>query len=288
MNACEADVKEERKLRRVDAHHHLWKYDAAEFGWLTGELATLRRDFTSADLLHEMDAAGVSAAIAVQARESLEETDFLLHMASLYSQIAGVVGWLPIASKGFPALLETYAAQGGLRGLRHVVQAEAAGFLDEPGFNRGIADMRKHGLVYDILILEHQLPEAIRFVDRHPEQMFVVDHLAKPRIAEGLLQPWEVWMRDLARRPNVSCKLSGLVTEAAAAWTPAELELYLNVALEAFHPSRLMAGSDWPVLTPRCSYSAWWQLLDRWAQPLSEDERQDIFCGTATRVYQLF
>jgi L-fuconolactonase len=230
----------------------------------------------------------VDATIAVQARQTLAETHWLLALAAEDPLIQGVVGWADIAADGFADTLPTLTANPLLKGLRHVVQAEPDGFLDATAFNRGIAALRGTGLVYEILIFARQLPEAIRFVDRHPQQSFVLDHIAKPSIAAGEIAEWSANIRELARRPNVACKLSGMVTEADwRTWTPASLRPYFEVVLEAFTPARLMAGTDWPVLTVACSYAEWWQTVSGWLASLAPDERAQIEGLTAARVYSL-
>ena len=204
------------------------------------------------------------------------------------TRIFGVVGWGPIAAEDFEQRLEQLAQQPRLVGLRHVVQAEPDGFLDGAAFNRGICAMRGTGLVYDILIYERQLEEATRFVDRHPEQMFVLDHIAKPKIAAGELQPWRKRLIDLARRPNVCCKISGMVTEAnPKSWTSEQLRPYLDTAVEAFGPERLMVGSDWPVCLVGTSYKNWWDLLRGYFAEFSDEERALIFGGCAMKTYGL-
>ena len=273
---------------RIDAHHHLWNYTPQDYGWIDDRMKVLRRDFTPADLAIEMASACVDASIAVQARQTLEETYWLLDLAEVSPIIRGVTGWAPIADDNFAATLDQLRQKPLLKGLRHVVQAEPDGFLDAPAVNRGITALRDTGLVYEILIFARQLPEAIRFVDRHPDQIFVLDHIAKPDIAGDSFAAWDAPFRELARRDNVSCKLSGMVTEADwQAWTPASLTPYFETALEAFGPSRLMAGSDWPVINVACSYTRWWQTISEWLVPLSPTDRQAIEAGTAARIYKI-
>ncbi len=273
---------------RVDAHHHLWRYSAAEYGWIDGSMAALQRDFLAPELERELASAGVGACVAVQARQTLEETEWLLGLAEQSALIRGVVGWAEIAGEGFAAELERLCARPLLKGLRHVVQAEPAGFLDGADFNRGIAAMLDTGLVYDVLIVARQLEEATRFVDRHPRQVFVLDHIAKPEIARGEIDVWSRGIQELARRENVSCKLSGMVTEADwSAWTPEGLRPYFDVVLEAFGASRLMVGSDWPVMTVACSYARWWDVVEGWLAELSVEERAEVEGGVAGRVYRL-
>jgi L-fuconolactonase len=273
---------------RIDSHHHLWRYTQAEYGWIDDAMQVLRRDFLVADLEAELTTAAVDGTVVVQARQTLEETSWLLHLAAQTSSIRGVVGWAPIASGDFAETLEALRGNPLLKGLRHVVQAEPTGFLDGAEFNRGIAALRDTGLVYDLLIVAGQLPEATRFVDRHPEQSFVLDHIAKPGIAGQEIEPWAAQIRELAKRPNVTCKLSGMVTEADwRSWSAASLRPYFDRVLEAFGPARLMAGSDWPVLTVACSYSQWWATVAEWTAALSETERAQIEGGVAATVYNL-
>lgn len=273
---------------RIDAHHHFWKYTASEYEWISDDLMSLRRDFLPGDLSPLLRASNVRATVAVQARQSLEETEWLLDLADVTPWIAGVVGWLPIASPQFEQELERFTGNCHLKGFRHVVQTEPTGFLEQSAFNAGIRRLRDTGHTYDILIVSRQLPEAIAFVDRHPHQPFILDHLGKPDIRNGELEQWAKHLRTLAERPHVSAKLSGLVTEAdPLQWTPATLTPYLDAALEAFGPSRLMVGTDWPVLTVGCTYAAWWSLLEEWIDTLSTDEQASILGGTAQRVYGL-
>jgi L-fuconolactonase len=199
-----------------------------------------------------------------------------------------VVGWAEIAAEDFEKTVDHLTQEPRLVGLRHVAQAEPEGFLDGAAFNRGIRAMAGTGLVYDILIYERQLEETTSFVDRHPEQTFVLDHIAKPKIAAGELEPWRKRIIELAQRPNVCCKVSGMVTEAnPKSWTPEQLRPYLDAVVEAFGPQRLMAGSDWPVCLVGTSYKGWWDLLRSYFAEFSEDERASIFGGCAMKTYGL-
>lgn len=274
--------------KTIDAHHHLWRYSAAEYGWIDDSMAELRRDFVVDDLERELAAANVDGTVVVQARQTNEETQWLLSLAGKTPRILGVVGWAPIAREDFEKQLNHLAKDPKLVGLRHVVQAEPDGFLDDAAFNRGIRAMRSNRLVYDILIHEHQLEEATRFVDRHPEQAFVLDHIAKPKIAAAKLEPWRKRIIELARRPNVCCKVSGMVTEANPKnWTREQLKPYLDAVVEAFGPQRLMAGTDWPVCLVGTSYNGWWDLLRNYFAEFGEGERTSIFGGCATETYGL-
>lgn len=275
--------------RRIDAHHHLWRYSADEYGWIDSSMTRLQRDFGPADLSQAMSAAKIDGTIGVQARQSLVETDFLLSHAESHPYIEGVVGWAPVASADFPSCLEKLARNPKLKGLRHVVQDEPDDdFILGQDFNRGIAAMRSTGLKYDILIYERHLPQATKFVDAHPEQIFVLDHIAKPRIRERVRSPWRERIQELAHRENVFCKVSGMVTEGEwQSWTESDLLPYLDTVFDAFGPARLMMGSDWPVCLLAIEYAKWFELLDRYAGKLTAQEREQFCGGTAIRVYGL-
>ena len=274
---------------RIDAHHHLWRYSKEEYGWISGNMAPIARDFLPQDLQQVLTSSGIQGSVAVQARQSLEETEFLLNLAQEFPIIRGVVGWAPIDSPEFPQVLERFHHFQKLKGLRHVVQDEPDdAFLLRPDFNAGIALFKRYGLVYDILIFERQLPAAISFVDRHPSQVFVLDHIAKPRIRDRVLEPWRTNIRELARRENVYCKLSGMVTEAHwTQWSLPDLLPYFEVVLDAFGPKRLMAGSDWPVCLLAATYQTWFSTLREFISRLSGAEQEMILGGVATEVYSL-
>lgn len=272
----------------VDAHHHFWRYNPAEYGWIDDAMAKIRRDFLPADLASEIAAAGIEGVVSVQARQSLIETEWLLERAQENAFIKGVVGWVDLAASQVGAQLERFTAGGKLKAVRHVVQAEPDDFLARPDFNRGIAELRRFGVAYDLLIVERQLPQAAAFVDAHPEQRFVLDHLAKPRIRDGVLEPWRRNLRELARRPNVYAKVSGLVTEADYhSWSEPQLQPYFDAALEAFGPRRLMFGSDWPVCLVACPYVRWASVARASIGHLSRDEQAWIMGNTATEAYKL-
>lgn len=273
----------------IDAHFHLWRYSAARYGWIGESMQPLRRDFLPPELQAEMKRADVQAGVAVQARQDMEETRWLLRLARENACIAGVVGWAPLASPEFPRLLEELAAEPRLKGLRHILQDEADdAHMLRDDFNRGLALLHGAGLAYDILIFERHLPVAVQLVDRHPDQAFVLDHVAKPKIQSGQISPWGENIRELARRPNVCCKISGMVTEADwRRWTPGDLRPFVEVVLECFGPERLMAGSDWPVCTLAAGYGQWWETVRQLVSPLSAEEQSAILGGTAMRVYRL-
>ena len=271
---------------RIDAHQHFWRYDPIEYGWIDDAMPALRRDFLPGDLAREMSRAGLDACVAVQARQTIDETRWLLGLADAHPFIAGVVGWVDLQSPDVEALVERFADTPRLVGLRHVAQAEPAGFLHRPAFRRGIAAVQRCDLVYDILIYARQLPEAIRFASAWSRQRFVLDHLGKPDVRGNGLQEWGRRLHELAALPHVWCKLSGLVTEADwRAWTPEQLRPYLDTALDAFGPSRVMFGSDWPVCTVAASYGQVAALLREAIAEYSPDEQVQILGKTAEEVY---
>jgi L-fuconolactonase len=225
----------------------------------------------------------------VQARQTIAETSWLLDLAEQDDFIRGVVGWVPLTSDAVRADLELFTDRPKLKAVRHVLQDEPdENYVLRPDFNRGVRLLREFGLAYDVLIFERHLPQSIAFVDGHPGQTFVLDHVAKPRVRDGLLAPWRERMNDLAKRPNVYCKLSGLATEAdPRAWTPGQLAPYMSVALDAFGPRRLMFGSDWPVCLLATGYARWLDVVRDFVSPLSPDERSRIMGGTAAEAYGL-
>lgn len=273
----------------IDAHHHLWSYAPHDYPWIGPHMAVLQRDFSIADLRPLMAEAGVQGLVAVQARQSTEETRTLLAAAEQADEILGVVGWVPLADRHVDRELERYAAHPRLRGVRHVLQDEPDDeYMLRGDFNAGIARLRSYGLAYDILIYERHLPHTLTFVDRHPLQVFILDHAGKPRIGERVRSPWRELLGELAARPNIYCKLSGMVTEADwSGWTDEDLRPYVDVVLEAFGPRRLMFGSDWPVLTLAADYVRWAAAFRRLTAALSRDERDWIERRTALEAYGL-
>jgi L-fuconolactonase len=274
---------------KIDSHHHLWKYDPVEYSWMNEDMGILKSDHLPTDLKKEIDAAGIDGVVSVQASQSMKETDDLLRYAAEEDFVKGVVGWFPLADDRVGKSLAKYAENPWLKGVRHVVQDEPDDrFILGEDFNRGITLLKEFDLVYDILIYERQLAPSIEFVDRHPELVFVLDHVAKPRIRDGAMEPWADLMRQMAERPNVSCKLSGMATEADwANWTESQLIPYLDVALEAFGPDRLMFGSDWPVARLAVEYGAWVKIMTTYLSKLSPSEQAAIWGENAIQAYKL-
>jgi L-fuconolactonase len=274
---------------RIDAHQHFWRYNADEYGWIDDSMAGLRRDFLPEDLKREMEAAGFDGAVAVQARQTLEETRWLLELAASLPHVLGVVGWVDLRSREVRSQLAEFAGNPKFLGVRHIVQSEPDDrFLSQPDFLRGIAALEEFDLTYDILIYPRHLPVAAEFVKRFPRQRFVLDHVAKPQIKSGSLQPWQLGIRELAQNRNVFCKLSGLVTEADwKNWKYSDFEPYLDVALESFGRDRLMIGSDWPVCTVAGSYSRVMDLVMEYLEKYSPEVRNAVLGENAEQFWKL-
>jgi L-fuconolactonase len=274
---------------KIDAHQHFWQFDAQRDSWITDEMSVIRRDFLPQDLLPELAANHVDAAIAVQADQSERETLFLLDLAAQHSAIAGVVGWVDLGSPNLHQRLEHFAQFEKLCGFRHVVQAEPDdNFMLREDFQRGIAALADFGFTYDILIYPRQLPAAIRLVQRFPRQPFIIDHLAKPEIKAGRVSPWAEQMRAIAENPNVYCKVSGMVTEADwRNWRADDFRPYLDVVFEAFGPDRLVFGSDWPVCLLASTYMRVEELVAGYARNFPSPDQEKLFGANAIHFYGL-
>jgi len=273
---------------RIDAHQHFWRFNAVEYAWIDDPMAALRRDFLPGDLRPLLEAAGFDGCVAVQTRQSVEETAFLLRLADAHPFVVGVVGWVDLQSADVERQLEAAARHPKLVGIRHIVQAEPDGFTRGPAFRRGIAALQHFGLAYDILIYARQLPEAIELAAAFPEQRFVLDHLGKPDIRGHGFDPWRTNLDRIAALPNVWAKLSGLVTEADwHRWTPETLQPYVAAAVDAFGANRLMIGSDWPVCTVAGDYATVMQIVRDAIDDRPAAERDAIFGGTACRFWYL-
>ena len=275
-------------MNKIDSHHHLWKYTEEEYSWIPEDV--IRRDFVLKELRETVTPESVVGTVAVQARMTLEETDWLLELAGEDDIIKGVVGWADLNDDGLSAWLEKHASHPKLCALRHVIQEEPDdNYINREDFNRGVGLLKDFGLVYDILIFEKHLSNTIEFVDKHPEQVFVLDHIAKPVIAKAAYsKEWDIHIRELARRENVYCKISGMVTEVRdESWDTALLKPYVDAVLEAFTPSRLMMGSDWPVCLLRASYAEWQGSLDAMLSSLTDSEKHSIYFDSVVKAYNL-
>lgn len=275
-------------MRTIDSHQHFWNYDPAEYPWIRPDWP-IRRTFLPTDLEPLLRASGFDGCVAVQARQTLEETAWLLELAARHLIIAGVVGWVDLRAAGVRTQLAQFAGNKKLVAVRHVVQDEPDdNFMLGPDFLRGIASLREFDLAYDILIFPKQMPAAIELARRYPDQRFVLDHIAKPFIKDRMLEPWAKQIQDLARLPNVFCKLSGMATEAAwRAWAEKDFHPYLDTVWAAFGPDRLMIGSDWPVCLLSGDYAPTMGIVQNYLQQFSSADREKVLGANAIRFYRL-
>lgn len=275
----------------IDSHHHFWDYSPEQYGWIGEGMDVLKRDFGPADLKQVIDAAKVDGVISVQARTNPVENDYLLAFANKNDFIKGVVGWVDLTNPVHYPLLEKYSYESKMKGFRHVLQGEPdEEYMLRPDFNEGIGKLHDYGFVYDILIFWNHLKHCPAFVDQHIGQTFVIDHVAKPKIETDKPQDeWVAGMKEVAKRSNVFCKISGMATEVVdgVEWSPQLLKPYFDVALEAFGADRLMFGSDWPVCLLKTEYQRWVDTVRGYVSELSADEQKAIMGDNAVTAYGL-
>ena len=274
---------------RVDAHQHFWRIDRGDYGWLTAKaFPKLYRDFLPDDLAPLLAQAGIDKTILVQGAETAGETQFLLDLAARTPFVGGVVGWTDFASPNSAGEIERLAREPRLKGLRPMLQdLDDAEWILRPDVQPALHAIAANGLRFDALIKPPQLPAIRKMLNRHPDLPVVIDHGAKPLIADGVMEPWASHIRAIARESAAVCKLSGLATEAAPGWTAETLRPYVDVLLEAFGPWRLMFGSDWPVLTHNGDYDGWFAAARALTADLTPAERDQVFGGTAAAFYGL-
>lgn len=273
----------------IDAHQHFWKYEPVKHAWIDNSMSMIRQDFMPVDLKKVYDEHGIDGCVAVQADQSLEETDFLLGLSGKYEFIKGVVGWVDLRDIKIDKVLEEYSQYEKVKGFRHIVQGETdPDFLLQSNFLRGISYLEKYNFVYDILIFPHQLSAALEFVKRFPHQKFVIDHIAKPYIKDGYFEGWAGLMKEIAKEENVYCKLSGMITEADYnSWTPEQITPYMDLVLSAFGADRIMFGSDWPVCLVAGGYAGVKLLVTDFISKLSPKEQAQIMGMNAIQFYDL-
>jgi len=274
---------------KVDTHQHFWKYNENDYPWMTAEMAALRQEFEPPDLQPLLLECGIDATVAVQARQSLRETEWLLELAREYHFIKGVVGWVDLRSQQAGAQLERFASEEKLCGVRHVIHDEPDDeFMLRRDFLAGISLLAEFDLTYDLLIFPKHLRYASKLVGMYPAQPFVVDHIAKPSIRTGEIQPWLAGLERLAAFPNVLCKVSGMVTEARwNGWQVADFDVYMDAVFNAFGSSRIMIGSDWPVCTLAGSYTRVVDIASNYLARLSVDEQNAVWCTNPKAFYGL-
>ena len=273
----------------IDSHQHFWKYEPVKHSWIDDDMSVIRRDFSPSDLAKVYQENSIDGCVAVQADQTLEETDFLIDLASINNFIKGIVGWVDLRAENIENVLEKYSTDKIVKGFRHVVQGEVDhNFLLRPNFSRGISLLEKHNFTYDILVFPHQLGSVLEFVKKFPHQKFVIDHIAKPYIKDGYFEGWATMMTAIGKHENVSCKMSGMVTEADFnIWTPEQIHPYMDTVLEAFGSKRILFGSAWPVCLVAGNYSKIKKLTTDFISQLSKIEQNSIMGNNAIEFYNL-
>ena len=273
----------------IDSHQHFWNYDPIRDIWIDNSMAVLKRNFLPKDLKKIYKINSVDGCVAVQADQSEEETIFLLDQASKNNFIKGIVGWLDIKSSKLNDLLSYYTKYPVFKGLRHIVQNEKdINFMLKSDFQRGLSYLKEYNLTYDILIKEHQMDQAIKMVKKNPNQIFILDHIGKPKISKNVDSTWIKNINELSLNENVFCKISGLVTETKfLKWKVNDFYPYLEVVFNAFGIDRIMYGSDWPVCLLASNFKDTLDILNYYISSFSENEKNKVMSLNAIKAYNL-
>ena len=273
----------------IDAHQHFWIYDPVRDSWIDESMQILKRNFLPEDLARIIKENSIDGTIAVQADQSENETNFLLGLAEKNTWISGVVGWVDLMAQDIEEKLEHFSSYKKLKGFRHIVQAEPdENFMLNEKFRNGIGQLKNYNFTYDILIYPHQLPAAIKLTEKHPDQKFILDHIAKPSIKKKGIEPWASGIKELAMNPNVFCKISGIITEADHRnWKSKEIYPYLDIVFNAFGYDRLLFGSDWPVCLLAGLYNQVINLIDEYMKNASDENKEKIFGKNAVSFYNI-
>jgi L-fuconolactonase len=274
---------------KIDAHHHFWQYKPEEYAWIDDSMQSLKRDFLPEDIQLLLAEHDFNGSLVVQARQTTEETEWLLQLAGRFDFIKGVVGWVNLCSADLESWIGKYSVFPKFAGVRHVLQDEPdENFMLRKDFQRGIGTLARYGLVYELLVFAGQIPQAIQLVRNFPDQVFVLDHMAKPQIRKQSVQPWKQNIEKLAAFQNVACKISGMVTEADwQCWKANDFRPYMDAVIHAFGTNRVMIGSDWPVCTLAGSYGEVMGLVSDYIGQFSEGERDMMLGANAVRIYSL-
>ncbi len=278
----------EPKIMVVDSHVHFWNYDKVKDAWITDDMKVIQQHFLPEQIKKELQCNSIDAVVAVQADQSEMETFFLKQLAYDNSFIKGIVGWVDLQNENIEEQLHIFSKYPVIKGWRHIVQAEPDGFLTNENFLRGIGCLQKYQYTYDILVYPNQLNETLTFVNRFPNQKFVIDHCAKPTISKNEINEWKQLMKEFSQQSNVYCKLSGLITEAKwNEWKDVDFYPYLDVVFDSFGTSRVMFGSDWPVILLSGTYAMWKGVVKNYMKQFSEVEQKNVFGMNAIKFYNL-
>ena len=273
---------------RLDSHQHFWQYNPDEHVWMNDQMEILKKDYLPKDLEPSLRETGFDGTIAVQARQMVHETEWLLELAGRHEIIKGVVGWVDLCSDRINEQLEKYSENSKLKGVRHVVQEEPDDFMLGKAFQNGISQLKKYNLTYDLLVFPRQLPASIKLVEKFPEQLFVIDHIAKPDIKNKVVKGWEEDMKTIAGYSNVYCKLSGMVTETHwHNWSPEEFKVYIDIVISAFGDKRIMVGSDWPVCILSGDYKSVMEIVTKHCEQFSKEEQDNMLGTNCAQFYNL-
>ena len=276
-------------MMRIDSHQHFWKYDPVRDTWITNEMEVLKKDYLPADLLPLLQENKIDGCVAVQADQTLAETEFLLKLADENEFIKAVVGWVDLSANNIRDQLKAFSSYKKLKGFRHIVQSEPdERFLLRDEFIHGISLLKEFGYSYDILVYPHQLETVIDFINKFPDQPFVLDHMGKPEIRNKKSWDWENDIEEIARHPNVYCKISGLVTEADPKnWKMGDFVPYIDFILQNFGSDRVMFGSDWPVCLLGATYAEACDIIEGNTTHLTEEEKAKLWGGNAMKFYDI-
>ena len=276
-------------MQKIDAHQHFWKYDPVRDNWITDEMSVLKKDFLPQHLAPILKENNFDGCVAVQADQSETETNFLLELADKNDFIQGVVGWVDLQSENIKDRLEHYNRYKKLKGFRHILQGEKdRAFMLQPAFTNGLKMLQPYNFTYDLLVFPDQLQYTNKLVAMFPEQKFVIDHIAKPSIKDKKIDDWKKDMKDIAKYQNVSCKISGLVTEADwHNWKTTDFIPYIDVVANAFGSDRILFGSDWPVCLLAASFKELLDIVKEYFSTFTNIEQEKFFGGNAINFYNL-
>ena len=272
----------------IDSHVHFWDYEKTRYSWITTKMKELQKDYLPQHLEHTLKRNKIEGVVAVQADQTEVETLFLMELSKTHSIIKGVVGWVDLADKNINSRLQYFSQFPIIKGWRHFIQSEDESFLSDAAFLNGISSLSAFGYTFDLLIQSTQLKSTINFVQQFPGQRFVINHCAKPNIKGKELDDWKIMISELAKYPNVYCKVSGLFTEAHwKKWSAADFYPYLDVVFKSFGTGRLMYGSDWPVMLLSGMYVQWKSLLGKYMEHFSKEDVHKVFGANARHFYGL-
>ena len=276
-------------MQKIDAHQHFWKFDPVRDAWITNEMSAIQKDFMPKDIFPLLQQHEFTGTVVVQSDQSEEENMFQLKNAAQYDFIKGIVGWVDLQAGNIEDRLSYYAQFSKMKGFRHVLQGETdRALMLKPAFKNGISLLNKYHFTYDILIFPDQLKYAAELAKEFPDQLFVIDHIAKPYIKNRKIKDWKKDIQNIAKAENVYCKISGMVTEADLKnWKKDEFNPYIDTVVEAFGTNRIMYGSDWPVCLLAASYGSVLEIVKNYFYSFSKNEQDNFFGGNAVKFYNL-